>query len=181
LGRHAERPAPGSAVAPGEGRLLASERLGAHLDRLFRAAYALCGSREDADDLVQETYARVLRRPRFVRAGGERAYLMRVLRNVWYDTAGSPARRHEAAAGPEVFAFVADVRGDPEVLLEARAAYAAIAELSVVLRETIVAVDIVGLSYKEAARALGTGPGTIMSRLYSARQKVAASLEARAA
>jgi len=179
--RRVERPAPGRPGAPEQGRLLASERLGGQLDRLFRAAYGLCGSREDADDLVQETYARVLRRPRFVRAGGERAYLMRVLRNVWYDTAGSPARRHEAAAAPEEFEFMADVRADPEILLEARAAYAAIAGLSVVLRETIVAVDIVGLSYKEAARALGTGQGTIMSRLYSARQKVAASLEGQAA
>jgi DNA-directed RNA polymerase specialized sigma24 family protein len=37
---------------------------GDHIDRLYRAAWALCGSREDAEDLVQETYARVLgRRP----------------------------------------------------------------------------------------------------------------------
>ena len=42
-------------------------RLGDHLDRLYRAAWALCGSREDAEDLVQETYARVLRRPRVLR------------------------------------------------------------------------------------------------------------------
>jgi RNA polymerase sigma-70 factor (ECF subfamily) len=179
--RRGEPLPPGRTGASGQGRLLASERLGGHLDRLFAAAYALCGSREDAEDLVQETYARVLRRPRFVRAGGERAYLLRVLRNVWYDTASTLARRHEAAAAPEMFEFVADVRGDPEILSEARAAYSAIAELSVVLRETIVAVDIVGLSYKEAARALGTGTGTIMSRLYSARHRVAASLEGRAA
>jgi RNA polymerase sigma-70 factor, ECF subfamily len=42
-------------------------RLGDHLDRLYRAAWALCGSREDAEDLVQETYARVLSRPRLLR------------------------------------------------------------------------------------------------------------------
>jgi Sigma-70 region 2 len=41
--------------------------LGDHLDRLYRAAWALCGSREDAEDLVQETYARVLARPRLLR------------------------------------------------------------------------------------------------------------------
>src|SRR3954451_7069339 len=39
-------------------------RIGDHVDRLYRAAWALCGSREDAEDLVQETYARVLGRPR---------------------------------------------------------------------------------------------------------------------
>ena len=42
-------------------------RLGDHLDRLYRAAWALCGRREEAEDLVQETYARVLARPRFLR------------------------------------------------------------------------------------------------------------------
>src|SRR4051794_28756751 len=45
-------------------RTLDPEKLGDHLDRLFRAAWALTGSREDAEDLVQETYERVLRRPR---------------------------------------------------------------------------------------------------------------------
>ncbi|MDX6661124.1 MAG: hypothetical protein QOJ55_1946, partial [Solirubrobacteraceae bacterium] len=43
------------------------EALGDHFDRLYRAAWALCGSREDAEDLVQDTYARVLARPRVVR------------------------------------------------------------------------------------------------------------------
>ena len=39
---------------------LERDALGDHLDRLYRAAWALCGSREDAEDLVQETYTRVL-------------------------------------------------------------------------------------------------------------------------
>ena len=43
-------------------RPLDTARLGDHLDRLYRAAWALSGSREDAEDLVQETYARVLKR-----------------------------------------------------------------------------------------------------------------------
>jgi len=48
-------------------RALDPDRMGDHLDRLYRAAWALCGSREDAEDLVQETYARVLGRPRLLR------------------------------------------------------------------------------------------------------------------
>jgi hypothetical protein len=43
------------------------EGLGDHVDRLYRAAWSLCGSREEAEDLVQDTYARVLARPRFLR------------------------------------------------------------------------------------------------------------------
>ena len=159
-----------------ECRELASERLADHLGSLFRAAYALCGSRDEADDLVQETYARVLRRPRWLRSGRERAYLMRVLRNVWYDTRNSAARRREIPMELDELDFAADARADPDVLVETRAAYAAIAGLSAPLRETIVAVDIVGLSYKEAARALRTGEGTIMSRLYNARRKAAEAM-----
>src|SRR5689334_19799437 len=48
-------------------RRLDTATLGDHLDRLYRAAWALTGSREDAEDLVQDTYARVLARPRFLR------------------------------------------------------------------------------------------------------------------
>src|SRR3954465_10173541 len=49
-----------------------------HLDTLHRAAWALCGSREDAEDLVQELCARVLAKPRRV-AGAELAHLMPTL------------------------------------------------------------------------------------------------------
>ena len=69
------------------------ERLGDHLDRLYRAAWALCGSREDAEDLVQETYARVLRRPRMLRRDEDLAYLLRVLRNTFLNTRRTASRR----------------------------------------------------------------------------------------
>src|SRR4051794_14402535 len=148
-------------------RWLDRQRLPDHFDRLFRAACALCGSREDAEDLVQETYARVLRRPRRLRSS-ELAYLLGVLRNVWYDSVKSRVRCPLDATPVDELDFVADRRADPEVLLEARAAYAAIARLSLPLRETIVAVGIVGLSYKGGGRARGTGGGTGMSRLFTA-------------
>src|SRR3954454_644252 len=57
--------------------------LGYHLDRLYRSARALCRSREGAEDLVQDTYARVLSRPRFLRNDDELGYLLRVLRNTF--------------------------------------------------------------------------------------------------
>src|SRR6266571_4578910 len=64
-------------------RPLDAGRLGDHIDRLYRAAWALCGSREDAEDLVQETFVRVLARPRVLRGEDELYYLMRVLRNTF--------------------------------------------------------------------------------------------------
>ena len=67
--------------------------LGDHVDRLFRAAWALCGRREDAEDLVQETYARVLARPRRVRDGGELPYLLVALRHTFLSGRRSASRR----------------------------------------------------------------------------------------
>jgi DNA-directed RNA polymerase specialized sigma24 family protein len=87
----------------------------------------VCGSGEDADDLVQATYARVSRRPRWVRYGSERAYPMRVLRNVSYDTLNSGTRRREVPAELEEVEFAADARAHPELFVATRAAYAAIA------------------------------------------------------
>jgi RNA polymerase sigma-70 factor, ECF subfamily len=149
-----------------------------HRPRLLRAAYAMSGSREDAEDLVQETFERVLRRPRFVERDRDIAYLLRVLRHAWGAQAQSTTRRRTAPAPPEDLEWIADERADPELAMDARLAYAAMAELSEPLRATIVAVDVVGLSYKEAARSLRTRTGTIMSRLYRAREQVAATLEA---
>ena len=161
-----------------ERRRLEPARLAEHRPRLMRAAYAMCGSREDAEDLVQETFERVLRRPRFVQRDRDLAYLLRVLRHTCGSHARAAGQRRTAPAPPEDLECIADERAEPELATDARAAYAAIAELSEPLRATIVAVDVVGLSYKEAARSLRTRVGTIMSRLYRAREQVAAALEA---
>ena len=68
-------------------RQLDPEALGDHIDRLYRAAWSLCGSREEAEDLVQETFERVLRRPRFLRSEDDLGYLLRVLRNTFFSAA----------------------------------------------------------------------------------------------
>jgi RNA polymerase sigma-70 factor, ECF subfamily len=158
---------------------LEPERLAEHGDRLYRAAYAMTGSAADAEDLVQETYERILRRPRFVRRDREIGYLLRVLKNAWTAHVRTAAGRRTHPAPPEELEWISDRRSEPEVALESQAAYEAIAELSEPLRLTIVAVDVVGLSYAEAAKRLRTRTGTIMSRLYRAREQVAETLEAR--
>src|SRR3954462_11084190 len=75
------------------GRALDPQALGDHLDRLYRAAWAMCGSREDAEDLVQETYVRVLARPRFLRGDDDLGYLLRVLRNTHVSRLRAAGRR----------------------------------------------------------------------------------------
>jgi RNA polymerase sigma-70 factor (ECF subfamily) len=61
--------------------------------------------------------------------------------------------------------------------MEGAAVYEALQELTPPLREALVAVDVLGLSYREAARALGTKEGTIMSRLHRGRGQVAERLQ----
>jgi RNA polymerase sigma-70 factor (ECF subfamily) len=153
-------------------------RLAGHRSRLLRAAYGLCGRHDDAEDLVQETFERVLRRPRFVAHDRHFAYLLSVLRRAWGAQIASAAFQRSAPVAPDALEGVADRQADPQLALEAQLAHAAIAELSEPLRATIVAVDGVGLSYKEAAHSLQTRTGTIMSRLWRAREQVAAALEA---
>ena len=66
---------------------------------------------------------------------------------------------------------------EPQVALEAGELYSAIAKLPDDFRDVLVAVDVTGLSYKEAARALRIREGTVMSRLYRARQQVIRRVE----
>jgi RNA polymerase sigma-70 factor, ECF subfamily len=154
-------------------RPLDTARLGDHVDRLYRAAWALTGSRADAEDLVQETYARVLKRPRLIRYGDDIGYLLRALRNTFLTQKRTESRRLRPVALPDDLDFVADPRASqPHDALEAGEVYDAIAELPHMFRDVLVAVDVVGLSYREAARALGLREGTVMSRLYRARQQV---------
>ncbi|MBV9006853.1 MAG: RNA polymerase sigma factor [Solirubrobacterales bacterium] len=161
----------------GAPRVLEPTTLPAHSARLYRAAYALCGSRDDAEDLVQETYARVLRRPRLLRRGDDIVYLLRVLRNTWISSSRAAATRPTTDGAVDIELLADHRHGEAELTLELKAIYAAIRTLTEPLRETITAVDIAGLTYREAARALGTKPGTIMSRLFRAREKVAAQVD----
>jgi RNA polymerase sigma-70 factor, ECF subfamily len=158
-------------------RRLEARCLPQYTERLYRAAYALSGSAPDAEDLVQETFARVLTRPRFVRRGGERAYLTRVLRNTWIDWTRARSARPEPAAG-EAVDWVVEETSDPGGLaMDARLAYEGIQGLPEHQREAIAAVDVLGLSYKEAARSLRIRQGTLMSRLARARENVASYME----
>ena len=161
------------ATAP---RPLEPQALPDHLTRLYRAAWAMCGCREDAEYLVQDTYAKILAKPRMIQ-GDEIGYLMRVLRNTYVSSLRTADRRPRTAElldhahPPETRTCLR-----PEDAFEAAEVYAAVAALPGQYRDAIVAVDVAGLSYKEAAKALGTREGTIMSRLYRARQQVARTL-----
>jgi RNA polymerase sigma-70 factor, ECF subfamily len=152
------------------------QSLGQHLDALYRAAWALCGSREDAEDLVQETFARVLARPRSI-TGDARGYLMGALRNTFYTRLRTASRRPQTVATLDDVEPVDPLAAQaPERALETAAVLEAIAELPEDFRLAIAAIDILGLSYGEAARILEAPEATITTRLYRARQRVVRQL-----
>jgi RNA polymerase sigma-70 factor, ECF subfamily len=151
--------------------VLDPNRLPDYIDRLYRAAWALCGSRHDAEDLVQETFATVLKRPRVLRTDNEIGYLLRALRNThanhYHTAACRPATR-------QLFEDDAPSVGDSRI--NARDIMQAIASAPAPYRDAVIAVDLLGLSYREAARSLHTRETTITTRLYRGRQHVAGEL-----
>jgi RNA polymerase sigma-70 factor (ECF subfamily) len=162
---------------PPQQRKLDPQALGDHVDRLYRAAWSLCGSREDAEDLVQETFARVLRKPRLLHAEDDLGYLLRVLRNTFFSQRRTAARRPQTTPLPDDLDLVEDRNATrPESRIATGELYAAISSLPDDFRDALIAIDVVGLSYREAARALRVREATITTRLHRARQRVSRTL-----
>jgi len=154
-------------------RLAASPRLPAQLDRLYREAWALCGSSHDAEDLVQETFARVFARPRRLHREDELPYLLTAMRNTYLTGLRTRERRPQTVELPaEASETLRSPRAGPEAAFEQRELLATIAALPPDFRDAIVAIDLVGLSYREAALLLGVPEATITTRLHRARQRV---------
>ena len=154
---------------------LQAEALGDHIDRLYRAAWALCGSREDAEDLVQETYTKVLSKRRIIRSHEDTLpYLLTVLRNTYISSLRKRDRRPRTAPLEDSEErLAAPVAATPMAVLAAREVFEAIAALPEDQRDVVAAVDVAGLSYQEAADTFEVPIGTVMSRLYRGRNRVA--------
>jgi RNA polymerase sigma-70 factor, ECF subfamily len=152
-------------------RVLDPDRLPDHIDRLYRAAWALCGSRHDAEDLVQETFVNVLKRPRLLRDNNEIGYLLRALKN-------THANRYRAAARrPATRQLLEDdAMAQEDGNIAGREIMEAIANIPPPFRDAVIAVDLVGLSYREAARSLLIREATLTTRLHRGRQRVAREL-----
>ena len=161
-------PAPRDSRRWGGPRMLDPAALSDHIDALYRAARAMCGSPHDAEDIVQETFAQVLKRPRLIRDGNEIAYLMRALRNTYANRYRTAARRP-----PTRELFEHDAPSVPDPGVNAREIMDAIAGAPPLYRDAVIAVDLLGMSYREAARSLGTRETTITTRLRRGRQHVA--------
>jgi RNA polymerase sigma-70 factor, ECF subfamily len=165
------QPRPGIQARPGA-HLLAPESLPDYIDQLHRAAWALCGSRYDAEDLVQETLAQVLKRPRLLRDKNEIGYLLRALRNTFNNRYRSAASRPATRELFEDDAFTIDDNDR----LSAREIMEAVAKVPEPYRDAVIAADILGLSYREAARSLRIREATITTRLHRGGQRLARQL-----
>ncbi len=101
-----------------------------------------------------------------------------MLRNTYFSSRRAAKRRPRPDPLPDELDLVEDRSAvSPQAALEAKEVYALIAELPDAFRDTLVAVDLLGLSYREAARALRVREATITTRLYRARLRLAQLLD----
>jgi RNA polymerase sigma-70 factor (ECF subfamily) len=150
-------------------------------DQVYRVARHLAGSREEAEDLVQETYARAFRSWRQYQPGTNlRAWLLRILTNLNIDRGRSRQRQPQMQPLEANDYFLYDRLAedgdgptDEEKVVERLSQDDIVSALSAVphdFRDVIVLVDIGDFSYQDAAQILDIPIGTVMSRLHRGRR-----------
>ena len=147
--------------------------------QLYNFAHWLTGDRSEAEDLVQETYAKALKGFRSFEAGTNlRAWMYRILRNNFLSSRTGLAAMATSSIedeGPEIELRMAHVE-TPEVLVMRREGQSqvlkALAGLPVEHREILLLCEVEEMSYREMAQVLAVPVGTVMSRLARARQRL---------
>jgi RNA polymerase sigma-70 factor (ECF subfamily) len=150
-------------------------------DQVYRVARHLSNSREDAEELVQETYARAFRSWRSYTPGTNlRAWLLRILTNLNIDrgrrTQRAPQTTPLEANDYYLYDKLAESDGsapDEDRVVERLSQDDIVSALSAVphdFRDVIVLVDIGDFSYQDAAQILDIPIGTVMSRLHRGRR-----------
>ena len=151
-------------------------------DQVYRVARRLVGSREEAEDLVQETYARAFRSWRsFTPGTNMRAWLLRILTNLTVDRGRRIQRAPDTQPLEESDYFLAnklasaageDVLEQDRVVerLSQDSVVQALSEIQPQFRDVVVLVDIGDFTYADAAQILDIPIGTVMSRLHRGRR-----------
>jgi RNA polymerase sigma-70 factor (ECF subfamily) len=148
-------------------------------DSLYNFAGWLTGSREEAEDLVQETYLKALKGfSSFQQGTNFRAWIFRILRNAFLTSrTGLKATR----TVPLETAVASATMDTPESILLGRASQeaiqAALGKLPVIFREVLLLCDVEEMSYQEISETVSIPIGTVMSRLYRARRAMREELQ----
>ena len=157
-------------------------------DQVYQVARRLAGSREEAEDLVQETYARAFRAWRSFEPGTNlRAWLFRILTNLNIDRGRRIQRSPDMQPLEENDYFLynrleesaADSNLDERRVVERLSqndAVSALAELPHDFRDVVLLVDLADFTYSDAAQILDIPIGTVMSRLHRGRRILKRSL-----
>ena len=144
-------------------------------DQLYNFAHWLTQNRDEAEDLVQETYVKALKGFSSFQPGTNfRAWIYRILRNTFLTLrTGLRATMTVPLDAEEGDAMMPVASGNPETIFLGRASQelvqGAIAELPVHYREVLLLCELEEMSYQEIAEALAVPIGTVMSRLSRAR------------
>ncbi|MGA2738938.1 MAG: sigma-70 family RNA polymerase sigma factor [Bryobacteraceae bacterium] len=152
---------------------------------LYNLAHWLTQNREEAEDLVQETYLKALKGfASFQQGTNLRAWMYRILRNTFLTSrTGLSVRMTDPLESEDDPAAQAAIIDTPESALLARADQQAVQDalerLPPPYREAILLCDMEEMSYQEIAEALGVPMGTVMSRLSRARKSMRELLAAR--
>jgi RNA polymerase sigma-70 factor (ECF subfamily) len=150
-----------------------------HLDAAYNLARWLTRNDQDADDVVQEACLRAFRFFGGFRGGNTRAWLLKIVRNTYY-TQLQKNRPQELATFDEGIHSEDDGSMNPETLLlrsaDSQLLRRALEELPMNFREVLVLRELEGLSYREIAEVSNIPPGTVMSSLSRARERLRQSL-----
>ena len=141
-------------------------------DQLYNFARWLTQDATEADDLVQETYAKALRGFSGFQLGTNfRAWIFRILRNTFLT---SRTGLKSTAFEDEEMEAIASTHPTPEAVLIQQAdremVQQVLTEMAIPFREILLLCEVEEMSYEEIAQVLAIPIGTVMSRLYRARK-----------
>jgi len=138
-----------------------------YIPNLRRYARALVGDRDGADDLVQDTLERAVRKFHLWRPGDLRAWLFSIMHNVFVNQLKARRVASDVEIDDSFAAPASSVNG-----LDLRDLQRALGSLAPEQREVVLLVALEDMSYADVSRALGIPMGTVMSRLSRGRERL---------
>lgn len=143
-----------------------------YIPNLRRYARALVGDREGADDLVQDTLERAVRKFHLWRPGDLRAWLFSIMHNVFVNQLKARKVAYEVEIDDSIAAPMSSVTSTDLMDLDR-----ALSQISPDQREVVLLIALEDMTYAEVGRALGIPIGTVMSRLSRGREKLRRLME----